>query len=780
MATLEASLSLTDNMTRVFRSISDSMDGVIDLFETLDRKTQDPLNNAKLVEAKRRIGEMKTTFHYVGEEIDDAKQKQNRFTDAIKKSDTASDKLLGTLRNVAGAIGLGMMVNSALETSSAMTSTEARLNLINDGLQSTDELSQKIMESANRSRASYLDTADAVAKLVQQTDGLFATNDDAIAFSETLNKIFTISGTSVEGKSSVMLQLTQALSSGVLRGEEFNAVLENAQPLVQMIADEMGVSVGQMRELAGEGKITGDIIKNAIVNNIDEVNEQFESMPMTFADVKTKISNMAMGMLDPLWEELESFFNSSDMEQFMEAISQGLKVIADIAVVVVKILSLVSSVVLDNWSLFGPVIYGIVGALTAYYIAVGIAKTATILLTIAKSTLGIVAGVLSGAYAILTGAKWADVTATVAETMATYGLATAVYTLLAPFILVIGIIVILIGVFYLAVWAVNYFTGSSISATGMIVGAFYWLYATIWNILASIWNFALTCAESMANGALDALARVKQGLGNFATGALGIVKSIANGINNIVSAIVKGIASMVNGAIDMLNGMISAYNSTAGHVFGDIGKISKVEMSAVMDTSKVDSAIASVQSWASTPLEQGHVDLSQYKAELKDAGEYYDKGYDIGAGFEDKVKDFFTFDSLSEDVQKEIDELMKATEGLDKGLTDGGMGDDGTGSGGSGGSSGYGDSDELGGIGDDVGAIRDSLGATEEDLKYLIDIAKKKATESFTSVNINIPIDMKNNVGNSSDLTGIVDYMTEQLTTKIGEAIESSAQGVHN
>ena len=174
-------------------------------------------------------------------------------------------------------------VKKIVELADGMTTTRARLDLMNDGLQTTAELQDMIMKSANRSRAAYSTTADAVAKMGIMAGDAFSSNEELIAFSELINKQFTIAGTSAAGIDAAMLQLTQAMSSGVLRGEELNSVFEQAPTIIQTIADYLGVPIGKIREMAAEGQITSTIVKNAMLASADEINAKFAAMPMTFS-----------------------------------------------------------------------------------------------------------------------------------------------------------------------------------------------------------------------------------------------------------------------------------------------------------------------------------------------------------------------------------------------------------------------------------------------------------------------------------------------------------------
>lgn len=220
--------------------------------------------------------------------------------------------LVSTLRNLAGAFISIQGVKSLVSLSDEMASIRARLNMMNDGLQTTAELNQMIYESAQRSRGSYQETANFVAQLGNLAGSAFSSTSEIVAFAEQINKQITLSGASASAASAAILQLTQGLSSGALRGEELNSVLEQTPMIAQSIADYLGVSTGEMRELASEGALTASVVKNAIFAAADEMNAKFEEMPMTWSQVWTTMKNTAIQALEPVLDAVNWAANSID------------------------------------------------------------------------------------------------------------------------------------------------------------------------------------------------------------------------------------------------------------------------------------------------------------------------------------------------------------------------------------------------------------------------------------------------------------------------------------
>lgn len=272
-----------------------------------------------------------------------ARQKVEEFEERQDRAKNSAGKLKSIWSGMGGAIKSAMAAISAkkiLDLADSMTATRARLDLMNDGLQKTEELQRKIMASANRSRASYLSTADAVSKMGIMAKDAFNSNEELIAFTELINKQFTIAGASAVGIDAAMLQLTQAMSSGVLRGEELNSVFEQAPTIIQTVAEYLKVPIGKIREMAQEGQITSTIVKNAMLSSADKINKKFENMPMTFAQVWSITKNILLDAFMPV----------------LTTIGKG------------------AQWIYDNWSMIAPIFWGLAGAVAVY-------TTATMMLT---------------------------------------------------------------------------------------------------------------------------------------------------------------------------------------------------------------------------------------------------------------------------------------------------------------------------------------------------------------------------------------------------------------
>lgn len=305
------------------------------------------------------------------------------------------------------------MAVSAVKTTDQLTQLRARIDLINDGSQSTAEIMDKVFSAANRSRGSFLDMADSVAKLNMLAKDAFTSNDEAIYFVEQLNKQFKIAGAGVQETTSAMYQLTQAMAAGKLQGDEFRSIMENAPMLAQSIAQEMGLSVGQLKEMSSQGLITADIIKNALFNSAEETNAKFAEIPMTFQDIGTKLQNDLIAAFQPVMEELGNMTSSDAFMSVLNELAFSFKVVAaaaqvsiaiikgafsGLSVVITTIKNIVSSFVqlfVTSMPLITAAIIGVSAAFLAQKAIIASHNTMLALLTV-RTTLVTAASVILG------------------------------------------------------------------------------------------------------------------------------------------------------------------------------------------------------------------------------------------------------------------------------------------------------------------------------------------------------------------------------------------------
>ena len=334
--------------------------------------------------------------------IKNSQENQDKFSNSINTSYSNGNKLLSTIKNIALAVGGISAIKGLFNLSDEMTNNKARLNLIVDDGGSVEALQNKIFVSAMNARASYQTTTDIITKLGLQAGKAFKGNDELIAFAEQLNKTFVISGTEATGIESTMYNLTQALSTGVLRGQDLNAVFSNAPQIVQNIADYLNVPIGKIRDMAADGKISAQIVKNAMLKAADETNAKFNKMPMTWNQVFTKMKNIAIKALDPVLNKINALANNQQVQEIFNMFINGASLAAQ------AILNLIEGI---SWLLsvlepVAPVILGLVGAYVGFNIVSMIASGLLGMLSIAHGIAGAAEMLHSGQTMAATAAQW--------------------------------------------------------------------------------------------------------------------------------------------------------------------------------------------------------------------------------------------------------------------------------------------------------------------------------------------------------------------------------------
>ena len=303
---LSNTVQLRDGMSNVLSRIASSLSTVNDRFERMQSLTEQAAPTGL-------YSQFNSELTGVREELTRTVSEVEELRSGMTSAQPPAENLTASLKQLGTAFLGSKLVSGIVRMSDEMTQITARLNLMNDGLQSTADLQELIYQSAMRSRGAYNATADAVAKMGLLAGDAFSSNQETIAFVEQLNKQFKIAGTSAEGQAAAMLQITQAMGSGVLRGEELNSVFEQAPTIIQSIADYLGVSVGEIRSMAQEGELTASVVKSALLSSAEETNQKFNEIPLTWSDVWTQASNMAIMALQPLLEAINWVANNIEV-----------------------------------------------------------------------------------------------------------------------------------------------------------------------------------------------------------------------------------------------------------------------------------------------------------------------------------------------------------------------------------------------------------------------------------------------------------------------------------
>ena len=573
-----------------------------------------------------------------------------------------------------------------------------------DGGSLTD-LEKKVMASAQRSRTSYMDAASSIAKLGLNARDAFGSMDEVIAFQELVNKQFVIGGASVQEQQAAMIQLTQAMASGVLRGEELNSIFEQAPGIIQSIADYLGVSIGEIRAMASEGQITADVVKNAMFAAADDIEAKFSNMPKTWAQIWVGMQNKALSIFAPILTKINEIGNSQRFTQVTDGIINGLAGIASVATWVLDLLISGAALVVDNWGWIAPIVAGVA---TAYLILHG----AMLAYNAVQAITNGIQAISAARSAIKTGATLAEAAATTTATGAQAGLNAALYA--CPLVWIIILIIALVALFYAAVAAVNHFAGTSVSATGLICGAFMAALAFIGNIFIALWNLVVDVFVMIYN----------------------LVGTVANFIGNVFNDPVGAVCRLFFDLADTVLSVLQALASAIDTIFGS------------NLAGSVQGWRDSLGGWVDSTFGKGEEVMEKLNADDMKLGRFeygaaFDMGYEFGQGVEDTVGGLFDFSAM---------DSLGAADGLDAfnlGNTLDGI---------------YGNTGDTAG---NTAAMSDALDIAEEDLAYLRDIAEREAINRFTTAEIHVEQHNENHISNDTDLDGIMDAWANDFAEKL-------------
>lgn len=705
MATIRTAIALYDGVTAPLQAMHKAMNIVLNSFEAMQRASGNSVDVSSIQEAREELARAGAAFDSIEQNIRDAGNQQDRFNRRIRDGTTASDGLWGKLKGIAATVGGLAAAKKIIGISDDLASTRARLNLIVDDGGSVSELEKKIMASAQRSRSAYFDTASAIASLGANAGAAFANTDEIIAFMEQINKQFVIGGASAQGQAAAMLQLTQAMAAGALRGEELNSILDGAPGIARAIEKYMGIAEGSIKSYAEQGLITAEVVKNAMFAAADETNAKFESMPKTWAQIWTSMQNKALSIFNPILTKINQIANSEQFTKVTDGIINGLAGIASVATVVLDLLINVASVVVDNWSWLSPIILGVAAALGVYYGRLLLVRGAELASAAVSGAVAVAKGIMAAATMLVTGATWAQVTAQ-------YGLNAAMYA--CPLVWIIILIIALVALFYAAVAAVNHFAGTSVSATGLICGAFMAALAFIGNIFVALWNLVVDVFVMIYN----------------------LVATVANFIGNVFNDPVGAVARLFFDLADTVLSVLQALASAIDTIFGS------------NLAGSVQGWRDSLGGWVDSTFGKGEEIMEKLNAEDLHLGRFeygaaFDMGYEFGQGVEDTVGGLFDFSAM---------DSLGAADGLDAfnlGNTLDGI---------------YGNTGDTAA---NTAATADALDIAEEDLAYLRDIAEREAINRFTTAEIKVEQHNENHISKDADLDGIMDAWANDFATKL-------------
>lgn len=649
------------------------------------------------------------TERYIRDNVDE----QGRFNQEISAGTQQANELTNTIKRAVAAYVSIQSVVKALNISDELVQTTSRLNMMNDGVQTTAELVNMVYAAAQDARGSFSQMADVVARFGNNAKDAFSSSEEVVAFADLIQKQMTIAGASTQEAANAELQLSQALGSGVLRGDELNSIFEQAPNLIQNIADYLDVPIGKIREMAADGELSADVVKAAIFSAADDINSKFNEMPMTWGQMWQSMQNTALIAFQPVLQRLNDLANSEAFQTFIQGAIEAMATLANILLNVFDLAVSIGTFIGDNWSIIAPIVYGIVAALTAYIAISAIVAAINGVMAIAE-------GVKAAAQMMATGA-------TFAETAAQQGLNAALMA--CPLTWIIMLILALIVVIFAVCNAIAKMTGIANSGFGVITGGvnvviqfFKNLGLTVANIALGIGNAIAALASNMMTAFHNAICSIQSWFYNLLSTALSVIEGICAALNKLpfVEFDYSGISSAADD-----------YAAKASEAAGN-----KEDYQSISDA-----------------FNEGFTTFDAFQDGW--ASDAFNAGAAWGDGVADKVSNFSLSDVFG---QTDIPNVGDYTSGFSDAIANSGVGDG------------------IGNIDDNTGKIKDSLDITEEDLKYLRDIAEQEAINRFTTAEINVDMSgMQNTVNSGDDIDG---FMTK-LTDSVNEAVDNMTEGVH-
>ena len=809
MANIQTTMSLTDRVTGTLNRIYATMERVKNAGSGIDKamKAQESAMKKAGDSGQYFVNKAGRVIDINGRFISSAtlaaaglKKEELALRDLGNASNNASNKLSrlvslkGLLKTALAGIAVGKITKQAIGMSDEYANMHARLDMIRDSTQTTEELQKSIYTSAQRTGSAYTTMANGVAKMRMQAGDVFQNNGETIAFLETMNKSFVVGGASIEEQKSAMLQLTQAMASGKLQGDELRSLAETSPALIQAIANKLGVSRGEVKKLGADGKITADIVKTAMLDASEAIDQQFRNMPMTWGRAWQNFLNFVTKALEPISIKINQIVNSSAFQQFAQIVATVLQYVVqavifamDMIGAVLSMLAPIAQFVIDNWSVIQPIIIAVAFAIGTYVVAMNAAEIATKLFSIATN---VAKAAMAGLNAVMA---------------------------MNPIMLIVMAVIILIGLFYALVAWFNNLTGAALSATGIIIGAMFALGMVIWDILIGLVNVAIWVINMMLQGIfwyvntaiafwmflyraiLTILIGILDFIDWFVTGAVNLwnemsfqVQSawydIAQGGRAMAVAIAGFVDSMVNSVIGAVEGMINSvlggFNKMIGFLNGfglNLSAVGTVSLGRTNFAGDIANAIDSMEKPVKKTFEGLHLadGLKQHKASLStphlDAPQIgyleggsvlgaFNNGYKFGQGIDKAVGGFFKGAGDANGAGNNfLGDQGKTPYELSPASSVPGQGDGGKGGG----------HNPTGGKLDKVGKIEDEIKLDDEYIKLIKDVATMKWQQNFITLKPEIVtnIDSINNAGQYANVL-------DDLNATIVDALNNGADGL--
>ena len=715
---IKTSIDIQDRVSQKLNRVILQLNKTTSAFQAADAVSNTALTGATVQTAAEQIYNYETRIEELEQKIEQAGEQMEKLKDNTKQSSGEAQNLsriMGGIKTLIASYAGFNALQGIAKTSDDLTQTTARLGMMNEGfretggaLESTDDLVNLVYASAQNARGSFGDMAAVVAKFGNNAKDAFSSSAEVVDFANLVQKQMTIAGASTTEASNAMLQLSQALGSGVLRGDELNSIFEQAPNLIQTIADYMDVPIGSIRQMASDGKLSADTVKAAIFSASEDINAKFDQMPMTWGQVTQRMKNSALKNFKPVLNKVNELAGN---ERFTSAANSVLGSLATVAVAALAVMNIVGAAggfVADNWSIIGPIVYGVAGAFAVYAAYLGIVKGIEAASTAASILHSVAMSAKIGITALMTHS-------TMEATAAQMGYNGALYA--CPIVWIIVLIIALIAVIYAVCSAIAKMTGVANSGFGVITGGinvviqfFKNLGLSVADIALGIGNAIAALASNMGTAFYNTICNVQSWFYNLLSTALSVIESICAALNKL--PFVSFDYSNISSAAD-------DYASKAAQAAGN-----KQEYKSVGDAFSEGMSVFDTfqDGWAS----------DAFKA-----------GTSWGDGLTDKVSGMF-----SGTAAEETGYAMSGDSGI---------------------------GDNIGDIAEDTSKISKSVDISNENLKYLRDIAETEAVNRFTTAEIKVDMTNNNTVSSGMDIDGIV----RQLSYGVTEAMTAAAEGVH-
>lgn len=733
MASISTSIELHDRVSRPIMSMISALGNMCDAFESVERSMDGTFDTTQIQQARRAIEQSALEVIQLGNNLDQAENQQNQYNRAVHNGSSAMDSLLGKVGTLVATYASIQSLMQVVNLSDSFVQTTARIDLMNDSFNKmngtaveTNDLVKSIYASAQNARGSFSEMADVVARFGNNAKDAFSSQEEVVAFANLIQKQMTIAGASTAEASAAILQLSQGLGSGVLRGEELNAVFEQAPNIIQSIADHLGVPIGQIRKMASEGQLTADIVKGAIFAAADDINTKFEQMPKTWGQIWTMMKNAAIMQFEPVLMKINELANSQQFQIFANNVINTMSYVAVFVLDIFQMIANVASVVSDNWGVIAPIIMGIVFALSLYKAALFVTNAWIALTTFLQN--------------LKAAADTRAAGATFMATMQQYGFNAALAS--CPLTWIIGLIILLIAVIYAVCAALAKMTGVANTGFGVITGGINVVIHFFKNLGLAVANIALgigsaisALASNMMTAFSNAISGIKSWFYDLMSTALGVIDSICQALSQL---------PFVEFDFSGISAKADEYAAKSAEAANHKGKYESIGDAFDKGYGTYD---AFGDGWASDAFKSGAAWGDGVMGSLSDK---FNFGQDEGLAIPEY--------NIPENIIPNV-----ATPALSGGNVGGGKG----------GASKA--ADDIAKIADNTAAMKDSIDITSEELKYLRDIAEAEAINRFTTAEIKVEMTNHNNVSSDMDLDGMVDY----LTIGVNKAMQQAAEGVH-